>query len=364
MRISPPPALLVLVLGLALTGCGPSGPPGATVDLGSFVLDEPKEIVQEFEVENTTGRTVRILSEKHTCNCTVVSLDASPLEPGEVRTLTMKVLSPASYFDQDLTSTLLTDHPKYKAWVYQLRFTTYPRASFSPDKIDLGDRSIAADERDEPTQGEADLDLYWGEGGKQRSLTEPLQVRLPVDAEPVGEPVEEQMPGGIRRLRQRYRIGLTGEDRTLGTAVSDVYARAGPGAPARLGVTWTNQAPLDVWPVAINFGMVRLGDGPIVKRVRLESREDQTFRILAADSDTAALKVESGPGAVVPTDARKAHEIVATYDPTEAPASGVAAGRLTLQTDMPGIEAIEVHWTAFFVSRVVRSETPPEGDSR
>ncbi len=59
------------------------GPPGEVFDAGPIFAGAREPLTHRYQVTNTTGRTVRILDESHSCTCTKVEVEKKTLQPGE-----------------------------------------------------------------------------------------------------------------------------------------------------------------------------------------------------------------------------------------------------------------------------------------
>jgi hypothetical protein len=123
----------VIALGLSATllaGCtraSHSIHPGETFDAGAvFSVDTPT-LTHEFRVQNPTRRAVRILDERHTCDCAKVVLDKREIPPGGFLSLTMRVNVPVVYTKRNVGCTLETDLVDHPNWTYSLAFESFPK---------------------------------------------------------------------------------------------------------------------------------------------------------------------------------------------------------------------------------------------
>ena len=99
--------LLAGLIMATLPGChreSASHPPGEVFDAGAVFASSTPTLTHMFRIENTTKRTVRILGENHSCDCTTVDLPKRELLAGESVALTLSVQVPPAYVKKDVSA--------------------------------------------------------------------------------------------------------------------------------------------------------------------------------------------------------------------------------------------------------------------
>ena len=104
---TPARLLAVALCGFFSAGCGTArfvpGSLSQTVDLGDFILTEPRTIKTEFEFRNPLDRPVKIVGERHSCTCSSVELPLGAVPPGEAVTVSVAMSLAAVRIERSTT---------------------------------------------------------------------------------------------------------------------------------------------------------------------------------------------------------------------------------------------------------------------
>jgi len=336
-----------LIIGLsllvAISGCRPKHRElqGEIFDAGPISAGSIPELNHRFLVTNSTGRTVQILGETHSCNCTTVAVAKKELKPGESMPLDLNVKVPSAYAKVDVSSTLKTDDPDEPAWTYRVRFEAVPRARISPDRIELepftiGGRGVA-DKPSDQRSPEVWLELYTLPG--EADVPEPGVIVAPegcaVRLGPKGR--LERLAGGLRRVRRRLYVERSeGGTPSPGTFTRPLSIPIAGGWVASAFVTWTIRAPMAFTPSQIHFGMIAPGEISDARSVILRAVDGRSFRILSVDAGPLIQVNSPRPDAVVVHDMRISLRI-----PSGEPSRSLA-GWIRVKTDRADFPEVQL----------------------
>ena len=324
-----------------LAGCStrPAGPPGESFDAGPTFAARTPVVKHTFQVTNTTGRTVRILDESHTCTCTKVDLERRTLKPGETVGLTMTVNVPQGYSKLDLGSAVQTDHPGFPVWRYQLRFESFPTVRIVPDRINLG----SIDSGGSGGQGEAHVEVYAPAGAdlpRLKGVTAGEGVTAVLGRDPTFDVLEN----GVRRARYPVEIALDGAPRSDGLSYRELTVGTASGLPASAMIVWSCTLPVRCSPPQVHFGMVAAGDLPKAADVLIASPGGVAFKVKSSDGGSDLVRVDDLDAG---NETSSKHRIKLTLSALGAEPSQALSGSVRLRTDLPEMPEVLVPWSAF-----------------
>ena len=351
--------LRVIVLALAVglfAGCVPPAIPeryAETFDAGPVFAAVTPTLTHQFRVQNTTGHPVRILDEKHSCECTEVILEQREVPPGGSVTLTLNVSVPPIYAKKGVSCTLTTDDPDHRDRAYQLGFESFPRAQIVPDRIDLGTYSVSDmlgfAKSLEPPSREVWLDVFVPRTERGTgALLQPRLTQIPEECRAaIGDGPEVSTPvSQVLHARYRLLISLKRHARSAGTFVRPISFSTADGMGASAAVSWTVRAPVNCSPSQIHFGSVGVGDAALKRRVILSSSDGGTFRITSVDSP-AFLRVNQPQGTATSSPANSTHELDITFGAPHQESSRFLAGTIRFRTDRADYPEVLLAWSAF-----------------
>jgi hypothetical protein len=331
---------------VACTGNPGPAPPDASFDAGAVFASQTRRLIHEFRVKNSTDRVVRILSERHSCDCAKVTLERRELRPSESAALQIEVTIPPVYSNREVTCVLETDLPEHPDWVYRIKFEGFPNARIVPDRIDLGTRvaapPTAALNGDSTTTTSAWLEVYAprAESARARPSLGPVPPECNVD---LGEGVDME-PGfpGVRVTRYPISIRLdrAGSSPGLFVRPCGVSLDGNPGASAL--VFWTVRAPVVCEPSFLHFGSVTPAEPAPSQRVRLRSTDGIPFRILSVNQ-SPLIKIEHETR---PSEPSIDHSLSLRLSlPRDS--SRAVSGSLLIRLDRLDSPDVLVPWSAF-----------------
>ena len=349
--------LLAGLILATLPGCHRESEPhrrGEIFDAGAVFASSTPTLTHAFRIGNTTRRTVRILGENHSCDCTTVDLPKRELRPGESVALTLSVRVPPTYVRKEVSATLETDDPEHPHWDYLVRFEAFPDARVVPQVIDLGSHTVADMLASEPshdvTESEACLEVYTLPNGKNRPPPRLVQVPAECVATMAQAPEVSQLASGVRAERYRLSVRLKQGMPSTGTFVRPLNVKLNDERGTSASLTWSVRAPVVCAPERIHLGSVATEDPPIKRRVILHASDGTPFRILAIGHDASVtVRPAEGGGFPSPASSRQAIELVFDAPPKEA--SRFLAGSVRIRIDRKDYPQVSLPWSAIVRAR-------------
>ncbi len=338
-------AWAIALLALPGVGCDteptPPVPPGGVFDLGPVFARDRPDVSHRFTVTNTTDRPVRILGERHSCECTEVTLETGILEPGESFPLSMALPVAQGYGKQSLTTTVFTDHPEFPTWIYELRLESFPLARFVPDRIDLGTAKLGGEL---PPGGEAWLEVFTPTDAGELAGSPELVESSDLDVDRGSRPLVDTVADGVRRARYRLAVRPRAIDKPgVFSAPISVAVDGTLGGSAT--VSWAITGPFALIPAHVSFGTMGAGATPKIKSVVIGSNDGHPFRILDVDGGSPDIAVR-----IATEGTATEHNIELELTVPEGTTARSLAGTARVATDEPAMPAVEIPWAAFLRS--------------
>lgn len=343
--------LCLLFLILLSPGCVNSSkaPPGDEFDAGSVLSGTTPRLVHRFRVTNSTGRTVRLLGEAHSCDCTRVELEKVALKPGASTILSMGLDLSSRYEKRRVSCVVKTDHPTLPEWSYHLKYESFPPARIVPPQIKLGSfragKRIAEDLEYEESPEEVWLEVY--STSDAGSLSSPVDQAVPKGIRVVmdKEPLVESLAGGIRRARYRIRADLEDTASAPGNFAQPFVVGLGNGTFSSVMLVWSVMGSLEAIPSQTHFGMVSPGDSPSVRTILLRSVEGKKFALVSFESGAKDLTVETPD--LGHSNAAVEHAITLRLTPSSGADRIARSGFVLIRPDLEDAKEIRIPWSVF-----------------
>jgi Protein of unknown function (DUF1573) len=322
-------------------------PPGAVFDAGQILCEETPKIEHQFNVVNTTGRSVTIQGERHSCDCTQVRYDRERLAAGDSMPLTMVVRVPGGHAVMKPSCTLQTDNPDFPEWTYEIQFESFPQISFAPERIELGTTELMQAGLPGSMGVRADGSIeYCTRDGQAAPPLPVITAPEGLKAE-VGLPAVERVGPKLKKYRYPLRVAHDGSPERAGRHSPLLWARFGELSPRSATIAWRVTAPIEFAPAQIHFGVVGPDEPDRRQTVTLRSTNGEPFRVVEFDGVVAGASVHLPGESALPTAPYASHELEVEFalDPNINARS--ASGTIRVWTDHPALPAVELPWSAF-----------------
>ena len=352
---------MFLVLS-ANAGCArEAGPttPADTFDAGPLLAVDGNTFVHRFCVVNSTGRDVRILKEKHSCDCVSAELDKNDLRAGESTFLKVRAkLSPA-YPKKNVACILETDAPLFPEWIYRLVYESYPEARIVPDRIDAGTISFSGPAR---PSGGPDLAAkkVWLEVFRQPETLARARAQVQLTSEEcsvsVGELAEvRDLPSGHRVERYPLSIAVKNSALRAGSFLRPVRITVDDRSTAAATIVWTVRAAVSAEPSQIHFGAVALNDSSPPRRTLIvRSSDRRPFRILQVLPGELVC-VDQGSTSSQSSASAAVHQLAFVLR-TRDSVPQFMAGSIRIKLDAADCPEITVPWSAFARQQIAEAQ--------
>jgi hypothetical protein len=315
-------------------------------DLGPILAAGQREASYTFRVSNPTDRTVRVLDLEHSCSCTSAEIDRRELGPGESARLVMTIAIGSQYAEKSIICAVVTDHPAYRSWEYEVRYTSCPRSRITPERIELASAPADGGDASPALLGSATLEVDSAGSADTDIRPTPSDVPPGLTVEIGGEPEVDRLKNGV--IRSRYPLTIASDGVADGTFIRTLRVDVASGPPSTLIVSWTRDGPLACSPARLHFGAIDPDDpdGPPARRLLVRSTAGLPFSIERRDDDGRVVVRDSGHRAPL-------HTLEVALEPPDDPTSPALSGVLRFETilDDSGPTTIEVPWSAFVIRR-------------
>lgn len=300
-----------------IAGCtGPAAqPPGDLHDAGVFIIegDSSPTVTHTFQVRNPKDRRVNFLDLKQSCACTSAGFAQKSLAPGESCDLTVTASLPRNDTRMSVIVELVTDHPDFPSWIYQLSYRTVPSVQIVPQQIDLGAFPYHSDGSPQTTVTHSvTVQSAHRADDPQARVFRPSAADANGMASRVLSESTETVPESIVISRYTIQVSGTIDQSRPGRHAADLPIGTYGSSPIFVAVRWTVEAPWKAVPPIIGFGLVPRGES---RRVSItlspaaasqESLPSQVTSRLPARSPSS-LKVEL---ATIPVGESPTHAVI------------------------------------------------------
>lgn len=368
----PRSSALFLVLA-CLSGCA-SRPPGETFSAGYIFADKQGKVTHDFVVRNTTSKPVKIYRIEKSCTCASFKLGKYQLAPREATTLTFDVDIPPTYMQKFATCILKTDHPRFRDWAYNIRFTSLPFAVADPADLNLG--CFAVGGKNLKDVQHATLDLFADSKVEltQTNFSMPDEIEL----SSLSSPEVRRLQRGVWNTRYQISMGLSpmgreavlhGAQSGLVTKTVDLRAGASRSRQWQYSVYWQARSPLECCPSYVTFGNLLDEKDDHCRKVVISCTTNGMFRIVSIRSQPQDIRFESSVDTVDDAPQHRMKFTAPRYNGAQGQTPGghsrFLSGTIQFLTTHKLRPVVEIPWSAMLDPSVKPRSTanPPKSSS-